>query len=257
MSDLQATPEAMEVVPTADAAQTTNAEPVAPGTEPGEAEKEVTQNDPKTYTEEEVRDRIERATAKAAAKAERRALREATDRLERMTQQQHSQPAKVDERPQRTSGEADDDYLDRLTDWKLDQRAKVTRQAEVRQQQTQLVQKTEDIYAKAEKEPGFDRDDFEALPLTPTIAQAITESDVAPKLMAYMAANPDEVARIAKLSQLKQAQELGKLEATLSAVKTSKALAPISPIGAKGSAQSDPNKMTFSQYEAWRSAQTK
>lgn len=234
----------------ADAAQQTNAEPNSEATE-GAAKVEETQV-AKTYTEQEVQDRIERATAKAAAKAERRAFREATERLSQTQQpvQQHR-----DEPPARREGESDMDYVDRFTDWKLDQRDKKTQQSKHVEHAKQVTTKAEQLYSQAEKIAGFDREEFDALTLTPVMAETITESDVAPKLMAYMASNPDEVSRIARLSPARQAAELGKWEDRLSTKSPSRAPAPITPIGSKGKSASDPNQMSYAEYERWRASE--
>lgn len=186
----------------------------------------------KTYTEDELREVVERATAKAAAKAERRAFREANQILQSTRGPAPAQQP-VDDRPVRAQGEDDDSYLDRLTDYKLEQRERSSRQQAQQAQHQTLAQKTEKIYAEAEKIPGFDRDEFEALPLTAAIASAITDSDIAPKLMDHMARNPDEVQRIAALSPARQAAEIGKLEIKLSqpVAKPRTAPAPIETVG--------------------------
>ena len=85
------------------------------------------------------------------------------------------------------------------------------------QQAKSLAQKTESIYAEAEKLPGFDRDAFDELPLTRSIVEALIDSDAAAKLMHHLAANPAEVERIAKLSPARQAAEIGKLETKVTA----------------------------------------
>lgn len=248
MSDLQNAEVEQSTEAPADAALQQEAEPSTQATEAGEVEKETPVE--RTFTQKE----LEAATAKAAAKAERRATREALDRFERM-QQPREQQKQADERPQRRNGEADDVYLDRLTDWKLDQRDQHSRQQQDRAHAETLTKKTNDIYAQAEKEPGFDRDDFDEVArkyFSPVMASAVTESDVAPKVMAYMAQNPQEVERIAKLSPARQAAEIGKLEDKLTVARTSRAPAPIKPVGTRGNAVPDIEKMTFSQYEAWR-----
>jgi len=212
-------------------ATTTDQTVVTPpdGTAPPEEGKEPVA--PKTYSEEEVQERIERATAKAAAKAERRAFREASQIMQRQ-QQPVQQP--VDDKPRRDQFASEEDFVDRLTDWKLDQRDRVTNQQQRAAQETATNAKTEGLYKEAAKLPGFDREAFEELPLTATMAHALVESDVSAKLMAYMTSNPDEVDRINALSPVKQAAEMGKLEAKLAsapAVKAPKAPAPISTVG--------------------------
>jgi hypothetical protein len=214
---------------TAPAAQAGTAETPAEGTAPAAEEQEPVA--PKTYSEEEVQERIERATAKAAAKAERRAFREASQIMQRQ-QQPVQQP--VDDKPRRDQFASEDEFVDKLTDWKLDQRDKSANQQRQQAQATATNAKTENLYKEAEKIPGFDRDAFEELPLTPVIAQALIESDAPAKLMAFMASNPEEVDRISTLSPARQAAEIGKLEAKLATappVKTTKTPAPINPVG--------------------------
>lgn len=222
------------------------------GAETVESQENQTPNEPKkvTLTEEELADRIERATAKAAAKAERRALREATERLNRaaLQQQQPAQP-QSDGKPQRGQYVDEEAYFDALTDWKLEQRDRTQQQAAKQEQQQKLAQKTERLYAEAEKIPGFDRDDFDSLPLTPVIAQAIADSDVAAKLMAYAAQHPDDIARIGALPQARQAAEIGKLEVKLSTTaKPPKSPAPIDPIGGGSSPVKSLTNMSAEDY---------
>jgi hypothetical protein len=201
---------------------------------------------PKTYSEEEVQERIERATAKAAAKAERRAFREAAEALQRQPAPQQ----RVDDKPARAQYADEEQYIDALTDWKLDQRERESQQSKAVEAQKTTAEKTEAMYKEAAKLPGFDREEFESLPLTRPIAQVLMESDAPAKLMAYMSANPDEVERIAGLSPVKQVAEMGKLEAKLSSapVKTTKAPAPINPVGAGSSQSRDLAKLSTADY---------
>lgn len=205
----------------------------------------------KTFTQAELDDILQKRLAKAEAKAERRVLRVLEQFKGTQQPQATYQQPQVDARPQRQNGEGDDAYLDRLTDWKLDQRDRASNQQRAQEQTRSLADKTEKMYAEAAKVPGFDREDFEALPLTPVIAQALIESDQGSKLMAFMAGNPEEVARIAALSPARQAAEIGKLEAKLAlAPKTSQAPAPITPVGSRGSAanSADLSKLSMDQY---------
>lgn len=209
-------------------ATTTQAEDTQATTEESTAEA-------KTFTQDELNDIVKKEKARAEAKAERRVLKA----LERLTPQQqapqHQAHAQQDAKPTRQEGESDDAFVERLTDWKLDQRDQASRQRQAQEQNKSLADKTERMYAEASKVPGFDREDFEALPLTPVIAQALIESDQGSKLMAHLAANPEEVDRIRALSPARQAAEIGKLETKLSAApKTSKAPPPINPIGSRG-----------------------
>lgn len=208
----------------------------------------------KTFTQAELDEILQKRLAKAEAKAERRVLKQ----LEKLTPQQQ-QPAQqiVDDKPRRDQFASEEDYIDSLTDWKLEQRDRKTMQVKVEEQTRSLYTKTEQLYKEAEKLPGFDRDDFEQLPLTPVIAQTLMDSDQAAKLMAYMTSNPEEVERISALSPARQAAELGKLEVKLSAtpVKTTKTPAPISPVGGGGKSSRDLGSLSMDDYIAQRNKQ--
>jgi hypothetical protein len=190
---------------------------------------------PKTFTQAELDEIIKREKSKAEAKAERRVLR-TLERVIPTTQQQQPQQQARNEQagPTRAQYASDEDYLDAKLEWKLAQREQATHQESQRESAEKLAKTTEKLYAEASKQPGFDREAFDELPLSKPIVEALIDSDQAPQLMAYMAAHPDEVARIADLKPGRQAAELGKLEAKLAAtppVKTSKAPDPITPVG--------------------------
>ena len=216
-----------------------------------------------TYTEEEVQDRIERATAKAAAKAERRARREAFELMRDQPQQQQSREVD-DGKPKPREGETNDSYIDRLTDWKLDQRDRAANAEKQKAAQQTIAKKTETFYAKAEELSGFDRDEFDALPLTKSIVETLIDSDVAPALMAYMSQNPEEVERISQLSDKRQAAEIGKIEAKLASdpppKKVTSAPAPIKPIAARSTGTptydtTDPRSIKAMSTSEWIAAE--
>ena len=217
-----------------------------------------TQAEKKSFTQDELNEIIQKEKAKAEAKAERRALKAYRETLEKFAPLQQQQ--KAEEKPAATSRPTQaqfdnvDDYVEAMADWKLGQREQQEQQQRQAQQAQTLAAKTENFYSEAQKIPGFDREAFDELPLTRHIAEALVESDAPAKLMAHMAANPEEVARIASLSPARQAAEIGKLETKLaSAPKVSNAPAPIKPIGTRGSAtNSDPSKMSMEEYAEYR-----
>lgn len=233
-------------------AATTN--PQTDGGEGGENESGT----PKTFTQQELDEIVKKRVAKAEDRAERRVLRTLEKLQPQQTApQQASQPA--DNKPARAHYGSDEAFVDALTDWKLEQRDAKVRAASQQQQHQTLAQKTEGIYAEAQKLPGFDREAFDELPLTRPIVEALVDSDAPAKLMAHLAANPAEVERIAKLSPARQAAELGKLEAALpKAPKTSKAPDPIGDPTARGNTTTtptDPSRMTNEQYREFRKKQ--
>ena len=224
------------------------------------AEDKDTQADERKFSQEELNAIIQKEKAKAEARAERRALKVYADRLEAMSQKPtQQQEAKSDGKPTMAQFANVEDYVEAVADWKLNQRDQGSKQQQAEVAQRTVYEKTEGIYAQAAKLPGFDRESFDELPLTPTVAQAIIESDEAPRLMAYLASNPKEVDRIASLSPARQAAELGKIEAKFPSTKTeaqvSKAPPPIKPIGSHGSANKTPDQMTDKEFADWRRKQ--
>ncbi len=170
----------------------------------------------KTFTQAELDEILQKRLAKAERRARKEARQEALTEFSALRPQQ-TEKQSTDEKPTPTDGETNESYIDRLTDWKLEQRDKQASQQRQQEQARTLSQKTEVIYANAEKIAGFDREEFDALPLTRSIVETLIDSDVAPQLMHYMSNNPDEVERIARLSERRQAAELGKIEAKLAA----------------------------------------
>lgn len=209
----------------------------------------------KTFTQAELNEIVSKRIAKAESKAERRVIAA----LERIVPQQPQQyQSEQNDKPERVNYASDEDYIDSLTDWKIDQRESVGKQQTAHKESIALETKTENMYTEAAKIPGFDRQDFNDLPLTPAIVQTIVESDVAPKLMAYMAAHPEDIARIATLSPARQAAELGKLEAKATSIKTtrvSNAPDPISTIGSQGGAVKTLANANMDEYIAMRKKQ--
>lgn len=195
--------------------------------------------------------------AKAAEDAKQKAIQKRFDRLTKEKYEakaradylegivnqgsQKQQESKQDGRPQQSQYSSAEDFVEALTDWKLEQREQVSKQAESHKAQQSEAQKIDKIFSDAEALGDFDRDDFaESVKITQTMADAIKESDVAAKVVAHLYANPEEAERIAGLSNARQAVELGKLEVKLSATqpKVSKAPPPIDPIG-KGKASNE------------------
>ena len=109
------------------------------------------------------------------------------------------------------------------------QQAAQAKQAEAqRQWQTRMAE-------AAEKIPDFvDVLGQSTAPSTPTMMQAIIESDAGPQVAYYLAQNPAEAARIASLSPASQAREIGKLEDRVTKpAKASSAPEPIKPVGSR------------------------
>jgi len=237
----------------------TEATQTAPATIPAETltpdtqTEEKSETEPaaeKSFTQAELNEIVQKEKAKAEAKAERRVIK-ALEKFQPQAQERQQEP--VDTRPSRGQYADDETYIDAITDWKLDQREAGQKQAQEQQTQKQHLSKAESIYAEAMK-AGIDRDDLnevaDAMPMA--MRSAVVDSDIGGKLMAYMAGNPDELARISTLPPARQAAEIGKLELRLQTTKTTKAPAPITPIGSRGSANQPLDQMTFADYKAQR-----
>lgn len=211
----------------------------------------------KTFTQKELDEIIQKRIAKAEAIADRRAMKAYKETLEKFAPKQ-PEPQADNGRPTQAQFANVDDYVEAMADWKLGQRDQEHQRQQQEQREKTTIEKTESFYAEAEKIPGFDREVFDGLPLTPAIANALIDSDVPAKLMAYMATHTDEVDRIARLSPARQAAEIGKLETKLASVapvpKPSNAPPPIKPIGSRSNS-SDLSKTSMDDYVEKRKAQ--
>ena len=241
----------------------------APATEPAAATEQAatpaldtqaapevqTEAEPRTFTQAELDAVVQKEKAKAAAIADRRALKAYRETLERvMPPRNEPQERQANALPTRDQFASDSEYVAGIIKWDRDAQAKAYQEQMQQQQSRNVATKTDNIYAQAAKIPGFDREAFDELPLTPAIAAALVDSDIPDKLMHYMAANPDEVAKIAGLSPARQAAAIGKLEDKVSsAPKASNAPPPIKPIGSGGrGASGDLETMPYAEYKAKR-----
>lgn len=157
---------------------------------------------------------------------------------------------------------AENEYLDKLTDWKIDQREKASK-AKAQQDETADQWSKRTAQAKATLK-DFDEVMQDAdIPISPAMQQAIVESELGPQLAYHLAKNPADAERIAKLSPIAAARELGKLEASLTAEsapkpqpKLSRAPDPITPVSksSKTTGPSIHDPETASDYQKWKAA---
>lgn len=242
-------------------------EPVASAPEttaPPESEvKQVT----KTLTQDEVNEIVRKEKAKAEARAERRANKFYQDALERLIPKEKAEPKPSDGRPKQSDYEDVDSYVTAVAEWTIEKREAAAREHQAKARHQSLSEKTEVLYQKASEIEGFDRDEFDALPLTPAIAAAVTDSEVAHELMAFMVKNSGDVLRISRLPPARQAAEIGKLETKMERMAEEAAAAkkkslesklpdPPTPIGGKKAGSKNPADMTDAEYEKWRKSGT-
>jgi hypothetical protein len=172
--------------------------------------------------------------------------------------------------------ESSADYLEAIADWKLEQ--KQAKDAAVAKEKAarEAYENQQSEYAKKCAEFAKEHDDFEdvmdaadaaldeAKIFIPIEAQDILmSSEVGAELAYEIAKDPSEFKRICSLPGYLAAREIGKVEARLQKAssqsvpqtKTTKAPAPVKPVGAKGSATppslDDPN-ISFADYERLR-----
>jgi len=198
--------------------------------------------------------------------------------------QKKEEPAKQavtksdDAEPSPDDFETHKEYINALTDWKLDQREK---KAKIEADKKNFLSEQEKVFkayherknAFAKTVDDFDEvlDDAKDVPITPAIQAAILESDFGPQVAYELAKNRAEFERIVKLGPLSAAREIGKIEArialkaseqkeTKETKKTTSAPKPIEPVGGtKGTAlrQLDDPELTFVEYVERRRAQMK
>lgn len=196
--------------------------------------------------------------------AERRAEQERQERLywqQKALGETPKQPVATN-KPSVDQYQTYEDYLEALSDWKVEQRlTKERAEAEERQQQESKVKKAQ-TYAERVQSARDKYEDYDHIAhgshWSPSqeMADAIMESDNGPDIAYYLGNNPDEAQRISRLSSTAQIRELGRLEERLSkpppAPKPTKAPEPIKPAGSPAKADKDPADMSPSEFSAWR-----
>lgn len=93
------------------------------------------------------------------------------------------------------------------------------------------------------------------LVLSSSVAQLVTQSDVAGDLAYHVASNPAKAAELSSMTPMDAAREIGRMEAMLTPpqpkTKTA-APTPLKPVRGGGKPIADPSKMSMSEYRAWR-----
>lgn len=224
--------------------------------------------------------RISKLSARAAsAEAERDYWREQA--LKKNAQEQQApketskNESKQDNRPNPDDFDTNAEYIDALTDWKLEQReAKAKAESEKYQAKTEAQKRAETFQSKINefKKEHADFDDVIdscEVDLSKDLQSMILESDLAPQLMYDLANKPEEIERLNKLSDKALIKALGVLEDRLSKssesktkeIKTSKAPSPINPVGGKSANTARKtiydSDLSQAEYEAMRREQMK
>ncbi len=176
-----------------------------------------------------------------------------------------------DGKPDINTFETHADYVEALTDWKIEQRELIKSYKEREdkakaESQTQLQTFQAKVAEYKETVEDFEDvvNDVDHIPLSIAIQEAIITSEHGPQLMYELAKNKSELERINRLSAVAAAREIGRIEARLNTEepkkiekKQTKAPPPINPVGSKSTASvmKSPDDMNFQEFKKWRESQ--
>lgn len=219
------------------------AEPeVAEEQEPEEIEAEKKPKKKNSFQERISELNTERKAAQEEAARERVEKEQLRKELDALKKQSEPEPVvpEPDGKPKQDDYKEWADYVEALSDWKVDQkfRAREIQQAEesAKQAWRRKVEETRAEFPDYDEVMASGGD----IVLPNAVLAAIQESDIGPKLAHHLAANPDVAEALSKLSITSQVKQIGKIEASLSkaatpvaekpAVQISKAPQPVTPI---------------------------
>lgn len=175
----------------------------------------------------------------------------------------------VEGKPKPESFDTHEEYIEALTDWKLETKEKETQtKLKLEKEKTQLLSKVDTFkqkiaeFSKTYSDFNEVVEDVEHIPLSKDLRELILDSDLSAHLSYELAKNEDELVRINSLPPLAMAKEIGKLEDKISSKydsspkekKTTKAPAPLTPVSGSSKGSKSPNEMSFQEYKAWRAA---
>lgn len=172
----------------------------------------------------------------------------------------------LSKKPKAETFNSHDEYVEALTDWKLDQRDLKQKEEKVKTEaQSKIGKHQERVKEFAKAHDDWD-DVIETVgntPLSITVQEAILSSDLGPELMYELAKDPKEFKRICALSPIQAAMALGKIEARVTKSDsskeeklTTKAPPPIKPVRSKGTTVETGYRddMSLTDYDKWRKA---
>lgn len=164
---------------------------------------------------------------------------------------------------------ARDEYADKLTDWKIDQRDQARERAAQESKQTSEIQahfNRMDAYSAEHADFAELVEDLQAQKarLSPTVDAIVIASENGPAILHELAKDPAEFKRINALGPLAAAREIGRLEAKLVSTTPSgkepkksthapKPITPVKPTGGKVEKSLYDTTLSFREYEALRS----
>lgn len=182
-----------------------------------------------------------------------RTNRELQERLTALEGKSSVEPEeKPAEKPKVSDFENYEEYVEALTDWKVENRSKAdslsrkqaAEQARAQEShKTRLTQWNERLTAARDKYEDYDSAADSDVVISQPMADAMMDSEVGAEILYFLGKNPSESERIAKLHPLAAFREIGKIEASLSkesvapkqpVSKQPKPLTPVKPSGTTG-----------------------
>jgi len=163
------------------------------------------------------------------------------------------------------------DYVEALTDFKVEAKRREWDQAEATKaqsatHQTKMQNLREKINAGYESYSDFEDVALaETVPITSMVMEALAETDNPADIAYYLGKNRTECIAISKMTPIAAARAIAKIETQLSGgngnpapkptKKTTSAPPPIKPVGSSNTVAKDPEKMTQAEFEAYRISQ--
>ena len=184
-----------------------------------------------------------------------------------------------DDKPLKVDFDDEDEYIEALTDWKIEKKLGKTQQIAAKDEQIEAEQDAvKESYGELDNAIDSGKEKYEDftdlvmdkdLVISSEVTQILLDTEIPEDIMYYLASNPEESERISNLDPLRVAKEIGKIENSLETAeknevkklvkkkvkKQSKAPAPISSVRTDGVTEKDPNKMSPKEYREWRSKQ--
>lgn len=174
--------------------------------------------------------------------------------------------------------EAHDEYVDKLTDWKLEQKDKTVAKAEREKKAAQAENEQGANYTKRLDDLKKSVEDVQevfdgvnGLPMSHAMKQGILQSDVSAELAYEMAKDPEQWTKISEMAPAQAFKAMGKIEAKIEArldatksagtsteTTVQKTPKPVSPVGARNASavvKSTADAKNFKEFMAVREKQ--
>lgn len=230
-----------------------------------------------TKTKDKVQERIDELTKKrrVAEREKEFIARKLAAAEEELAKLKAKEPPK--DKPKRADFEDDDEYIEALTEWKVeqklgDQQVKAEKAVKEKTEKSAMQQFEEAVDEIVETGKEKYEDFMEVstkMPLDEKMMEAIVHSEsdeLAADIIYYLGKNPEEAAEIQEMSPLKAARAIERIAIKVSkeedgspsekkpVVKKqlTKAEEPIKPQKSTGGIDKDPNNMSPAEYRAWR-----